>query len=469
MGVIMQEDNEEIDIRYQRTSFSYPIEINQFDVVAQALDFNNTRLADFMLRNGEKLYIEPDQLPYYSFPYYSNDIKELIENPCPKEGKGTIIFHLHTAPISYNPYILNKELSAYPTFKNLVDNGNIMKFTDYFDPKAEEELYLNDPTFTWFYLTQLRISNKFQPLDYTQVVRNYVLGSHIPSHEALMLPNDNNINNYSKYNIHTYVGTLEAVRMLRDEHIPISFHPYALHYAIRGNHLDIVKFLVEEEHININLLPPLYKYDPPLIVAINSNNPIMVKYLLDHGAETNISNKNGKFILDVIADNLNIIYSLDLPANRMNKIDVSILYEHTGNHVSYKDLYDARIDYYKFLESEDRIGEIKLTNQPAIIEKYHKELEIFSIFKNLFQKYLMSASLEPITSILSNIKSVINNDINNCYVMKITEEATNDSFPRNCNSFDIERWEGKEVYKGFGEKYFILGENYIIEEIMTFL
>lgn len=91
-----------------------------------------------------------------------------------------------------------------------------------------------------------------------------------------------------------YEGDLEQVAVLLamgDTNHQENTSPYtAIQAATSRGHENIVRLLVESG-ADVNSMPPLSELHTPLCEAVATMNEPIVKYLLDHGADPNMSSK----------------------------------------------------------------------------------------------------------------------------------------------------------------------------------
>lgn len=75
--------------------------------------------------------------------------------------------------------------------------------------------------------------------------------------------------------------------------------------AAKNNNKLMVKYLIEDLNVNIDVIDPTYG-NSSLIWVVKNNCYNVVKYLLDNGANLDIKNNNGKTALDIAIEKNNI-------------------------------------------------------------------------------------------------------------------------------------------------------------------
>ncbi|XP_048579657.1 myotrophin isoform X1 [Nematostella vectensis] len=101
---------------------------------------------------------------------------------------------------------------------------------------------------------------------------------------------------------------------------PISSGRCPLHHAIAANMRPIVEWLVEKKCADPNLEDE--DDTTPLMIAISKNNHMMVKYLIDHGADVNKRDADNRSYADH-TDNLEILKLLKGKDSHINGLNSS--------------------------------------------------------------------------------------------------------------------------------------------------
>jgi ankyrin repeat protein len=113
----------------------------------------------------------------------------------------------------------------------------------------------------------------------------------------------------SSINLAAYFGELDRVKELLAEQSDVDVKDHCgyipLHCAICGNHTNVVKLLIDRGSDSNAKIP--YSVDwTPLMLAVGTGSPDMVRLLITGGADVNLSATNGNTCLHIAVNRHNL-------------------------------------------------------------------------------------------------------------------------------------------------------------------